>query len=187
MPRSVGFEVDEALDAAADTFRRRGYSRTSIKTLEEETGLSSGSLNNSFGDKGAIFQLALGHYVDTVVAKRLAKHLAHENPLEGLRALFMTLLKEPGGGSFGCLLTNTAIEFGPAQSQALPELQRGLREQEEAFLVAVERLSPGRPNAKAFARRLLALYQGVLVLVRAGYPKQALREAIDLEFDTFEG
>lgn len=186
MPRRIEFQVDPALDAAAEAFRHQGYGGTSIKTLERATGLSSGSLYNSFGDKDAIFHLVLERYVNTIVAGRLTKHLAHEDRLEGLRALFMTLLDEPGGGSSGCLLTNTAVEFGPAQSQALAELNRGFRLQESSFLTAVEHVWPGRADARAIARRLLVLYQGFLVLIRSGHPKEELREAIAFEFDNLK-
>ncbi len=182
MPRPIEFEFEPALDAAVDAFRHDGFAGTSIKALERATGLSSGSLYNSFGDKDAIFQRALGRYVDTIVANRMSKHLAHENPIAGLRALFMTLLEEPDGGASGCLLTNTAVEFGPAQSQTLADLHRGFRLQESAFLAAVERLQPERADAKLIARRLLALYQGILVLIRSGYSKDDLRETIAFEF-----
>ena len=183
MARPIEFEVDQALDKALEAFRHQGYAGTSIRGLERATGLSSGSLYNSFGDKDAIFQLVLERYVDTVVARRLAKHMAHDDPVEGLRSLFMTLLEEPDDGAFGCLLTNTAVEFGPEQSEGLADLRRGLRAQENAFLAAVERLSPGRADARLVARRLLALYQGVLVLIRSGYPKDEIRETIAFEFD----
>ena len=32
--------------------------------------------------------------------------------IEGLRRLFLSLLREPDGGSSGCLITNSAVEFG---------------------------------------------------------------------------
>ena len=183
MARPIEFEADQALDAAVETFRQQGFAGTSIKTLERATGLSSGSLYNSFGDKDRIFRLALGRYVDRVVARRLTRHLTQGEAIAGLKALFLTLLDEPDGGSFGCLLTNTAVEFGPAEAETLTDLHRGFHNQEEALLAAIERLEPGRTDAPLAARRLLALYQGVLVLMRSGYPKERLREMIAFEFD----
>lgn len=187
MARPLEFEVEPALDAAVEAFRQNGFGSTSIKSLERATGLSSGSLYNSFGDKDAIFQCALVRYTETVVAGRLSAHLAKDDPLAGLRALFLTLLEEPGGGSFGCLLTNTAIECGPAESAALGDVRAGFALQEAAFVSAIEQVSPGRFDAAQGARRLLALYQGVLVLIRSQYPKDLLREMIDHEFDTLKG
>ncbi|ARN82230.1 TetR/AcrR family transcriptional regulator [Methylocystis bryophila] len=187
MPRPIEFEVNPALDAAVEAFRHTGFGGTSIKALENATGLSSGSLYNSFGDKEAIFRLALARYVDTVVSGRLTEHLAQQDPLAGLRDLFMTLLDEPGGGSYGCLLTNTAVELGPGQSEALVDLRRGFQAQEDAFAAVLERLSPESGDARPAARRLLALYQGVLVLIRCGYPKDRLAEMIAFEFDNLKG
>ncbi len=187
MARPLEFEVEPALDAAVEQFRHAGFGGTSIKSLERVTGLSSGSLYNSFGDKDAIFHRALTRYTETVVAGRLAEHLTNDDPLAGLRTLFLTLLDEPGGGSFGCLLTNTAIECGPDQSEAVADVRCGFQLQEEAFLAAIERCSPGRTDAPWAARRLLALYQGVLVLIRSQYPKDRLREMIVFEFENLKG
>jgi hypothetical protein len=43
MARLLEFDETEALTAAMHAFRRLGYSGVSIKTLEAETRLSSGS------------------------------------------------------------------------------------------------------------------------------------------------
>jgi AcrR family transcriptional regulator len=187
MARPLEFEVEPVLDAAVEAFRHCGYGGTSIKSLEQATGLSSGSLYNSFGDKDAIFHRALARYTETVVAGRLAEHLMDNDPLAGLRTLFLTLLDEPGGGSFGCLLTNTAVECGPWQSEVGADVQCGFLLQEEALLAAVQRLVPFRPDAEQVSRRLLALYQGILVLIRSQYPKNRLREMIAFEFENLKG
>lgn len=35
-------------------------------------------------------------------------------------ALFMSLLEEPDGGAFGCLITNSAVELGQRDRIAMP-------------------------------------------------------------------
>lgn len=186
MPRSIEFEREPALTAAMEAFRRDGYGGTSIKDLERETGLSSGSLYNSFGDKNAIFRKALAHYNQIVVSQRMDEHLARQSPVEGIRSLFLSLLDEPGGGSIGCLLTNSAVEFGVGGSAVKGDIEAGFHIQEAAFTAAIEQL-PSAADAPVHALKLLALYQGVLVLIRFGYPKAKLREMINHEFDTFGG
>ena len=42
-------------------------------------------------------------------------------------------------------------------------------------------------DPKVGAVKLLALYQGVLVLIRGGYELKMIRRAINLEFDDLEG
>jgi TetR/AcrR family transcriptional regulator, transcriptional repressor for nem operon len=187
MPRSIEFEAEFALSAAMETFRRDGYAGTSIRSLERETGLSSGSLYNSFGDKAAIFRKALAHYNQVVVAERMEEYLEQGSPVQGLRSLFLSLLDEPSGGSSGCLLTNSAVEFGIGESLAKDDVQSGFQIQEGAFLAAIARLPEVLASSATQGLKLLALYQGILVLIRSGYSKVKLRDMINDEFDTFGG
>ncbi len=187
MPRSIEFQIEPVLVAAMEQFRHSGYGGTSIKALERATGLSSGSLYNSFGDKDVIFQKALTHYNQMVVAGRIEKHLTGRPPVEGLRSLFLSLLDEPDGGSSGCLLTNSAVEFGSDDSIAKNSVQAGFEMQEKAFLKAIEQLHPSVPDIEQNALRFLTLYQGILVLFRSGYPTLKLRNMINYEFDKLEG
>jgi len=187
MPRSIEFQIEPALVAAMEQFRHNGYGGTSIKALERATGLSSGSLYNSFGDKDVIFQKALTHYNQMVVEGRIDEHLRGKPPIEGLRSLFLSLLEEPDGGSSGCLLTNSAIEFGSGDSTASINVQAGFQMQENAFLAAIKQLFPSEPHVAQNAVRMLALYQGVLVLVRSGYPVLKVRDMINHEIDRLEG
>lgn len=187
MARTREFDQDEVLDAAMEAFRHGGFGAVSIRTLEEATGLKAGSIYNSFGDKDGLFQKAVEHYNKVVVAQRLRDHLDQNAPLDGLRSLFLSLLDEPGGGSSGCLLTNSAVESGLIKSGALSGVHVGFGLQEAAFVAAIEDIWPDADKARTSAVRLLALYQGVLLLIRSGYSKDALRQMINLEFDMMKG
>jgi AcrR family transcriptional regulator len=173
-------------------FRREGYAGISIPRLEAATGLSSGSIYNSFGDKRGIFLAAFAHYLQAVLAQRIAQFAPPEDGLSGLRQLFLTLLREPDGGTFGCLITNSAVEFSADREVMESTVFQGFKILERLFadrLTAAK--SAGALSAtvepKAGAVKLLALYQGVLVLVRAGYDFKRIRHAINQEFDRLKG
>jgi len=185
MPRNIEFNSDAVLSAAMHEFRMRGYAGVSIKDLERATGLTSGSLYNSFGGKDQIFTRILEHYNEVVVRKRVKDHLETNSPLEGLRSLFMSLLEESNDETFGCLLTNTAIEFGASDSVAKSSVQEGFDILEHAFQEAVNRLEQTAFSVglAISAEKLLTLYQGVLVLVRFGRTKDQLRQLINNEFN----
>lgn len=188
MVRQLEFDETEALTAAMHLFRRQGYAGVSIKTLEAETGLSSGSIYNSFGSKHAVFERALKHYNDAVVSTRIRRHLANSDPLLGLISLFESLLDEPDGGAFGCLLTNSAIEFPACETQVGTEIQYGFDLLQMAFAAALQNLPnipPGAIDAKAL--QLLAYYQGLLVLIRHGFDKSSLRSTLKSGLESIIG
>lgn len=188
MPRQLEFDENAALCAAMDAFRRLGYAGVSIKMLEAETGLSSGSIYNSFGSKDAVFERALEHYNSVVVQKRIRDHLGGKGPAEGLATLFESLLDEPEDGAFGCLLTNCAIEFPGSEAKAGTEIRRGFQLLLDAFSTALLSIPGATPDAaNATSMRLLAYYQGLLVLIRHGYDKSMLRAAIRSEINCIAG
>lgn len=192
MARSRSYDESEVLTGAMHAFRRSGYSGVSIPELEVATGLSAGSIYNSFGDKRGIFLAAFAHYLKAVLDRRIATFAKPANGLSGLRQLFLSLLREPNGETFGCLITNSAIEFGSDDVVSEQTVRKGFEILQRLF---VDRLAAAKaanrlrgdvdPNIEAV--RLLALYQGVLVLIRAGYEPRMIRHAIDLEFDNLEG
>lgn len=188
MARPQEFDESKALTAAMHVFRRRGYGGVSIKTLEAETGLSSGSIYNSFGNKDAVFERVLDHYNETVVEQRIRTHLADPNPVEGLILLFQSLLEEPNDGAFGCLLTNSAIEISDRNTVARTAIQSGFTRFLEAFKATIlEMCDVNEAQAACMSLRLLTYYQGLLVLIRHGHDKTSLRATIKDEITTILG
>jgi AcrR family transcriptional regulator len=189
MVRSRSYDEGEVLTGAMHAFRRGGYSAVSIPALEAATGLSAGSIYNSFGDKRGIFLAAFEHYLKAVLERRIAGFAKPANGLSGLRRLFLSLLCEPDGETYGCLITNSAIEFGSDDAVSGQTVLKGFEILQRLF---VERLSAanrlkGDVDPNAGAVRLLALYHGVLVLIRGGYDLRMIRRAVNLEFDNLEG
>lgn len=163
-------------------FRREGYAHISVTTLEAATGLGTSSLYNAFGDKAGLFRSALGHYVSTLVAPRLAAYAGPESNLDDLEQLFLTLFEAPYDDGYGCLVVNSAAEFGSADSIASDGVRAGLGLVHHHIEDVIRReLGPG--GAAAAAARLTLLYQGVLSLSRAGLLTPHHRDAIVHEFD----
>lgn len=183
MGRPQGFDREEALRGAMGAFRRKGFEATSMKDLEAATGLLPGSLYHGFGSKEGLFLEALAHYNERVVKGRIATYLRGADPRKELRALFLSTLEERGDRALGCLLTNTAVEFGGASEAVKARLEEGFALLEKAFAAQCRRAlelgqaAPGLKPRRA-ALRLLQAYQGLLVLVRAGR-REGLRALVD--------
>jgi AcrR family transcriptional regulator len=190
MGRTREYDDDTVLAGAMEAFRRKGYVALSIRDLEEATGLKAGSIYNSFGDKAGLFAAAFSHYNRVVLLRRIAEHAGAKAGLAGLRALFLSLLREPNDGSFGCLITNAAIEFG-GRDRPPSGVEEGLRVLSETLtsrLMSASSAGTLRAGIDPVlaAMRLAAMYQGILVLVRAGQGKAQLERLINSEFDNLE-
>ena len=180
-------EYDEAavLTGAMHAFRRTGYGQASVRELEQATSLSAGSLYHAYGDKQGLFDAAFAHYNEAVLRARIERYSPAGCGVDGLEKLFSTLLEEPDGQRLGCLITNTAVEFGATAVH--PGVRDGFAILEETFEDRLRSLvGATRPDGEiaAAATRLLALYQGVLVLVRGGHDLRKARDMIASEFDS---
>ncbi|CAN7150080.1 TetR/AcrR family transcriptional regulator [Rhizobium leguminosarum] len=190
MGRAREFDEEAVLKGAMHIFRKHGYQGASIRDLEEATGLKGGSIYHAFGDKAGLFDAAFGHYNRTVLEGRIERFAPPGSGLQGLRELFLSLLHEPDNGSLGCLITNMAVEFGGG-ADPHPRVEAALGLLRTTFrlrLTEASTFAGDGDGAKAnkTAIRILAFYQGLLVLIRGGEDKAGLRQAIDDEFNQLE-
>lgn len=181
MGRTRTFDRDTVLFAAANTFRQRGYRDVSIAELEKATGLVSGSIYNAFGDKAGLFRAALNHYVHGFVKERLDAFAGEEATLEDLEGLILSVLKPPLSDGFGCLVTNSIVEFGRDESLASTDIADTLALTEKAIggVLARELGSAATPAATL---HLMTLYHGVLTLSRSSVPMEAMADMVRAEF-----
>ncbi|WP_327145490.1 TetR/AcrR family transcriptional regulator [Nocardia sp. NBC_01327] len=184
MGRTQQWDRAQVLSAAMQLFRRRGYLGASTRELAEATGLHPGSLYREFSNKEDLFCAALDAYNIEVVQGRVRQHMAAaQDPVAGIRSFFVSAIDTGVERDPGCLVTNTAVEsFGLPEATA--GVQRGLDIIESGFHDALTRaraLGQLRESVRAevLAAQLLATYQGLLVLVRAGAPAAKLHMITD--------
>ncbi|WP_406206097.1 TetR/AcrR family transcriptional regulator [Kitasatospora sp. NBC_01560] len=184
MGRKQLWDQDEVLASAMRLFRHRGYLGASLRDIEEATGVHPGSLYRTFRNKDGLFHAALDAYNEKVVQGRVRTHLLEPaDPLAGIRAFFTTAIETGPEPDPGCLLTNTAVESF-ALPQTAADVHHGLAAIRGGFADALTRAgrrgdTPPDLDTEATAAHLLALYQGLLVLVRAGLPRTTLHSVTD--------
>ncbi|WP_371476815.1 TetR/AcrR family transcriptional regulator [Kitasatospora sp. NBC_00315] len=184
MGRKQLWDQAEVLASAMRLFRRRGYLGSSLRDIEEATGLHPGSLYRVFQSKDGLFCAALDAYNDQVVQGRVRAHLLEPaDPVAGIRSFFTSTFETGLDPDPGCLLTNSAVESF-AVPQAAEGVRRGLETIESGFAEALTRaralgLLSADLDVEGSAAHLLALYQGLLVLVRAGTPLTKLHTITD--------
>lgn len=167
------FDTEAAEAGITRAFRRHGFAATSIEAIEAETGLRRGSLYNAFGDKEAMFALALRRYA-AEAAGRVFAPLAGGDPAASLAALFAAQLASLADTAAhgGCLVTE-AMAAAPALPRAASAAVAAVAgEQAAGFEAAIRRwqeagaLDPGA-DAAGLARMLSAVMLGLATLVRA--------------------
>lgn len=126
MARPRNFDEVQALDRAVEAFWSASYAGASTQELCEATGLSRGSLYNTFLTKSELYRRALGRYGELRRAER-------EDCLEGsgtgrakLQALLLDVLRaqETSPDRRTCLAVHAAVEVGGADEQVADLVRR---------------------------------------------------------------
>ncbi len=183
MARPREFDEDAVLDAVVRCFWTRGYEATSIRHLIENTGLTGASIYNAFGDKRALYQRALEHYVEGSIGERMTRCQAME-----ARAAIEVFLNEIVKRSLddqqhrGCMLVNAALDVTPRDPDFQTVVASVFSRIEAFFLRCIRRGQADGSigtmfNAEDLARHLLGVLMGVRVLARVR-PERALLEGV---------
>ncbi|KIH84616.1 TetR/AcrR family transcriptional regulator [Pseudomonas batumici] len=184
MARPREFDEAAALEAAIRCFWTRGYEATSVRDLALAMGITGASLYNAFGDKRALFGLALDHYIKRGFCERSARLEQQLPPREAILTFFNEIidlsLSDPERK--GCFIVNAALEVAPHDPEfkaVLAEVQGGM----EGFFRRC--ISAGQAqgsintsqSADDLARLCLGVLMGLRVLARSR-PERELLEGL---------
>ena len=166
------FDPSEVLAKAMELFWAQGYEATGMAQLVEHLGIGRQSLYNEFGDKRGLFLAALNAYAD-VQHREITEVLDRPgSPLKNLRDLCEKWIEMAEADECsGCLLANTAAEFGSRDEAVHSVLSSALRRSEDAFCGAFQRAIDARElsstvSPRDLARLFMSAAQGVAVLTR---------------------
>ena len=167
-------------------FWERGYEGTSMADLTEAMGLNPSSIYAAFGDKHALFQLAVKRYME-IRAEYATKALEEPTLEKTIRALFsntVRFLTTPGhpptcmtlAGAVGCSLDAT-----PAR-----DLMTEIRKQNQAAIK--ERLLkaqksgelPNEINVDDYTRYLSTIISGLSIQAANGSTKAELKRTAQM-------
>ncbi len=173
--REREFDEAEAINKATALFWRKGYSNTSVEELVMETGVSRYGLYGLYGDKHGLFIAALDHYCDRQVGDFLRNLEAPDARLAEVRKFFVVLAEfaRLPAASKGCLVVNSAVEFGGGDKAIAERLARHFERVENAFCAALLRAKQAGELLPKAEPRALALYlsgivQAALIQLRGG-------------------
>ncbi len=179
--RPINFDKDAALEAAMLLFWERGYEGTSMADLTQAMGLNPSSIYAAFGDKHALFQLAVKRYME-IRAQYAVKALQEPTLEKFIRALFsstVAFLTTPGHPA-RCMTLSGAVGCSADASPAR-DLMTEIRKQNEVALR--ERLLKARKsgelpkdiNVDDYTRYLSTIIAGLSIQAANGSTKEELK------------
>lgn len=165
MGRKALRDTSAVLDDALKVFWRSGFSDASARDLLQQSGVHPGSLYHRFGSKEGLFLAVVDHYIESVVKARIAEYLQTDDAVRGMRRFFQTAFDGP---SPGCLLANTAAEFGCMNDQVQARVALGYNTQIDGFSAQIERdvrlSGVTRSARRRLAQSLFVAFQGYVVV-----------------------
>ncbi|HUN61912.1 MAG TPA: TetR/AcrR family transcriptional regulator [Candidatus Sulfotelmatobacter sp.] len=184
--RPISFDKEAALEAAMLLFWKRGYEGTSMADLTQVMGLNPSSIYAAFGDKHALFSLAVKRYMDSR-AQYAIKALKEPTLEKVIRALFnntvafLTTAGHPPtcmtlAGAMGC-----SVDATPAR-----DLLTAIRKQNQVAIR--KRLLQARNsgelsedvNVDDYTRYLSSILAGLSVQAANGSTKAELKRTAEM-------
>ena len=181
MARPREFDEERVKDTLMRVFWKKGYEATSMQDLVDATGLLKGSLYGAFGDKQALYMIALAYYDHTRMQAGIDMLLGEGSAKQKISGLFDSVIEAAKAGEFagGCLLCNASIEMAPVDSAVANSVKSTIRRFQAAIKKAIEPAIKASDDANSLSGLILSAYFGARVLAKAGAPLQMIADTRD--------
>jgi AcrR family transcriptional regulator len=184
--RPISFDKDAALEAAMLLFWERGFEGTCMTSLTQAMGLNPSSIYAAFGDKHALFQLAVKRYMETR-AQYATEALEKPTLAKVVRALFdntVAFLTAPGHPP--TCMTLAGAMGGSVDAAQARDLITEIRRQNEVAMK--ERFLTARKsgeltkdiNVDDYTRYLSSILAGLSVQAANGSTKAELKRTAQM-------
>lgn len=191
--RPIEFDPDQVVASATAAFWSKGYEATSLQDLLDATGLSKSSLYQSFGGKQQLFGRCISAYTDRMVALLLERLGGSGSAMQFIRTVLTEIGSEGAHGRrpIGCLVMNTASEFGQREPVFAEWVDSGISRVRAVMLRAIEQgqrageISRSR-SAAALADYVMSSIAGLRTMVKAGTPTKKVLGVVDLIVGTLK-
>lgn len=187
MARPRAFDETAVVAAAQDRFWSFGYAATGLDDLVKATGLSKGSIYNTFGNKRTLYLRTFERYCDGVVAQVAALlDGPDETAAERLRALFEGVAGASASTTVprGCFLAKATAELAALDHDVQAVARRTFDQLEDLLVQSV--MAAQRAGAidasrdpRKTGRLLLATLRGLDALASAGTERDVLMDAVE--------
>jgi len=193
MARHKEFDQDEALQKAMEVFWARGYEGTSIQDLVGRMGINRQSLYDTFGDKHALYLLALDRYCQVESRKAIELLENSASVKKAVRQLFAGVVEVAlcDKQRRGCFAGNAMSELAGRCKATAARTGSNVKAMEGAFYRALLRgkkegeLKTVR-EPRAVARFLYSSLQGLVLMSKATPDRRTLEDVVKITLSVLD-
>ncbi|MGO4271093.1 TetR/AcrR family transcriptional regulator, partial [Paenibacillus sp. TAF58] len=185
MSRPREFNVDKVLNQSMEVFWAKGYKATSFEDLTNKTHVKKQSLYGVFADKRSLFLKALALYRAQNLDSLQEMVDQGGSPMEILEVVKSASLSSGNEDSpSGCLMVNTALEFGMSDEEVTKEVEQMFSDVQR---VLEEVISQGqaigeittRFSSKELGAFLANALRGTRILEKTGVPVEQIETILN--------
>lgn len=180
MSRPREFDVDRALRQSMEVFWTKGFKATSYDDLTSTTQVKKQSLYCVFKNKRELFLRALVLYREQSIAMLEALASQEGSPVKKLEAICeATLCQNDETMSRGCLIVNSALEFGTDDEEVNREVALMFNQVGRVLETVIrsgqeQQLITSRLTSKALALHLNNALSGAKIMEKSGAPREQI-------------
>jgi TetR/AcrR family transcriptional repressor of nem operon len=181
MARPREFDENKVIEDLMTVFWNKGYEATTMQDLVKASGLLKGSLYGAFGDKQALYLLALKHYDRTRIQAGIDMLDGEGSARQKIARLFDNVIESTRRGLFagGCLLCNASLEKAVSDKQVKSEIKTTIRRLKVAIMDAIKMDGVNEDKAASLAAFIVSAYFGTRVLAKGGAPAAMIGDTRD--------
>jgi TetR/AcrR family transcriptional regulator, transcriptional repressor for nem operon len=190
--RPKNFDQHAALRSAMELFWQRGYAATSLDDLLGVMSISKSSFYAEFKSKDALYRVCLKEYQQMILEHLEQVRFSSGSIREFLEAIFEEVIGDAQSGDpKGCLIVNSAVEFGQHKPQFGEEVRCALKAVQGGFEKALRSgKQDGRfesaDSPKVTAKYLTTCISGIRSMIKGGMTVRDARSVVGKILDSLE-
>ncbi len=187
MSRPREFDVEHVLHQCMEVFWTKGFKSTSYEDLTRSTRVKKQSLYGVFDDKRSLFLKGLVLYREQSLAMLEELVSRDVSPLQKLEAIRDTSLQGELPTNRGCLMVNSALEFGTYDEEVTREVNLMFFEVERILEKVIrsgqeQQLITNRHTSQALAVHLNNALIGSRILEKSGATQERIQAVLHTAF-----
>lgn len=176
MGRIKNFTREEVLEKSLQLFWKKGFADTSLKDIENATGVNKSGLYSEFKDKDDLFLESLKHYRDSANIEGIMYHSPMGNKnIENLLKIGLT-----SKGLKGCFMVNTSRELSILPTKVKDLLVTHITQVRKAIIdnlkAEKKHKSTSEENLQQLADLVITFNSGVKMKVHYTSPEHLEKE-----------